>query len=81
MMPLSALKRAEATFITAREDDVEQEGREHEPLTEALFYSEPPRAYPVVEPHARSHAIVELTSDRDHILWYAKTANTVQGRV
>ena len=50
-------------------------------VTEALFYSKLPRAHPVVEPHACSHAIVELTNDRDHILWYAKTASTVQGRV
>ena len=56
-----------------REEDVEQEGREHAPLTKTLFHSKPPRAHPVVEPHACSHAIVELTNDRDHILWHAKT--------
>ena len=47
--------------------------REHAPLTKILFHSKPPRAHPVVEPHACSHAIVELTNDRDHILWRAKT--------
>ena len=56
-----------------REEDVEQEGREHAPLAKALFHSEPPPAHPVVEPHACSHAIVELTNDRDHNLWHAKT--------
>ena len=50
-------------------------------VTEVLLYSAPPRAHPVVEPHACSHAIVELTNDRDHILWYGKTSSTVQGRV
>ena len=76
-MPLSALKRAEAKFITHRGEDVEQEGCEHAPLTKALFHGEPPRAHPVVEPHACSHAcsqaIVELTNDRDHNLWHAIT--------
>ena len=38
-----------------------------------IFHSEPPRAHLVVEPHACSHAIVELTNDRDRILWHAKT--------
>ena len=56
-----------------REKDVEQDGREHAPLTKALFHSKPPRAHPVVEPHACSHAIVELTNDRNHVLWHAKT--------
>ena len=50
-----------------------QEGREHAPLTKTLFHSELPRVHPVVEPHACSHAIVELTNDRDHILWHPKT--------
>ena len=35
-----------------RKEDVEQEGREHAPLVKALFHGEPPRAHPVVEPHA-----------------------------
>ena len=48
-------------------------------VTVVLFYSEPPLAHPVVEPHAWSHAIVELTNDRDHILWYGKTASTGPG--
>ena len=56
-----------------REEDVKQEGREHAPLTKTLFHSKPPRAHPVVEPHACSHATVELTDDRDNILWHAKT--------
>ena len=56
-----------------REEDVEQEGREHASLTKALFHREPPQAHPVVEPHACSHAIVDLTDDRDHIMWHAKT--------
>ena len=30
-------------------------------------------SHPVVESHACSHAIVESTNDRDHILWHAKT--------
>ena len=55
-----------------REENVEQEGREYAPLTKALFHSKSPRAHPVVESHACSHAIVELTNDRDHILWHAK---------
>ena len=56
-----------------RKEDTEQEGLEHAPLTKASFHSEPPRAHPVVEPHACSHAIVKLTNDRDNILWHAKT--------
>ena len=56
------------------EENVEQERCEHASLTKALFHSKLPRAHPVVEPHAYSHAIVELTNDRDHILWHAKTA-------
>ena len=56
-----------------REEVVEQEDHEHAPLTKALFLSEPPQTHSVVEPHACSHAIVELTNDRDHILWHAKT--------
>ena len=56
-----------------REEDSEQKGREHAPLTEALFHSEPPRAHPIVETYACSHAIVEPTNDRDHILWRTKT--------
>ena len=47
--------------------------REYALLTKALFHSEPPRAHPVVESLACSHATVELTNDRDHILWQAKT--------
>ena len=57
-----------------RVENIEQEGREHAPLTKALFHSEPPRAHPAVEPHACSHAIVELMNDRDQILWHAKTS-------
>ena len=56
-----------------REKGVEQERHEHAPLTKALSRSELPRAYPVVEPHACSHAIMELTNDRPHTLWHAKT--------
>ena len=70
-MSSSALKRVEATFITAAKY-VEQERREHAPLTKALFHSKPPQAHPVVEPHEYSHAIVELTNNRDNILWHAK---------
>ena len=54
-----------------REEDVEQEGRKHVPLTEALFQSD--RAHRVVEPHALLHAILELTNDRGHRLWHPKT--------
>ena len=61
-----------------REEDVEQKGREHAPLAKTLFHSEPPQAHPVVEPHACSHAIVELTNDWDHIMWHAKT-DTIAG--
>ena len=64
-MPSSALKHVEAKSI--------QKGREHAPLTKTLFHSKPRRAHPVVEPRACSHAIVELTNDRDHDLWHAKT--------
>ena len=36
----------EATFVyNRREEDVEQEGREHAPLTKALFHSKPFRAH------------------------------------
>ena len=42
-------------------------------MTKTLFHSKPPRAHPVVEPHACSHAIVELMNDRDHIPRHAKT--------
>ena len=52
---------------------MQQEGREHAPLTKAVFYTEPPRAHPVVKPYACSHAIVELTNGRDNVLWHAKT--------
>ena len=52
---------------------MEPGGREHAPLTKALFHNEPPRAHTLVEPHICSHAIMELTSDGDHILWHAKT--------
>ena len=62
-----------------REEDVEQDGREHPPLTKTLFHSEPPRAHPVFEPHAWSHTIGELTNDCDHIImWYAKTGEYCQ---
>ena len=74
MMPLSALKRVEATFVYNRHEEyVDQEGREHVPLTKTLFHSESPRAHPVVEPHACLHAIVELTNDLKHIMWHTKT--------
>ena len=56
-----------------REEDVEQEGRKHAPLAKASFHSELPRAHPIVEPHVCSHAIVELTYDRDNILCHAET--------
>ena len=52
---------------------VEQEGREHARLLKALFHSEAPRAHPVVEPHACSHAIMKMTNNPDNILWYAET--------
>ena len=55
------------------EEGIEKEGREHAPLTKAWFYSEPPRAHHVVELHACSHTIVELTNGRGHILWHVKT--------
>ena len=59
------LKTRGGQVYNRREEDVEQEGCEHAPLTKALFYSESPREHPVVELHACSHAIVELTNDRD----------------
>ena len=58
MMSLSALKRVQATFITAAKKNVEQEGRGHAPLAKALIHSEPLRTHLVVELHACSHAIV-----------------------
>ena len=67
------LKKRGGHVYSRREEDVEQEGREHAPLTKAMFHSEPPRAHPVVEPHTCSHAVVELTNDRDYIMWLAKT--------
>ena len=68
MMSFSALKTRVGRVHNRREEDVEQEGREHARVTKALFHSEPSRAHPVVEPHACSHTIVELTNDRDNIL-------------
>ena len=56
-----------------REEGIEQEEAEHEPLAKALFHSEPPRAHPVVEPRAYSHAIVELTNGHKRFLWHDKT--------
>ena len=56
-----------------REEYVEQDGCKHTPLTKALFHNEQLRVHPVIEPHACSNAIVELTNDRDHIMWHAKT--------
>ena len=56
-----------------REEYIEQDGREYGLLTKVLFHSAPPRAYPVVEPHICSHDNVELTNDRDNILWHGKT--------
>ena len=56
-----------------REKNIEHVGREYAPLAKALFHSEPPRTHPVAEPHACSHAIMELTNDRDRILRHAKT--------
>ena len=73
---LNAFARLETRgghIYNRREEDMEQEGREHAPLTKALFHSESPRAHPILERHACSHAIVELTNDRDHLLWHAKT--------
>ena len=67
-MPLSALKRVEAKFIT-----VAKKMLNRTPLTKALFHSEPSQAHPVVEPHACSYAIVEWMNDRDRNLWHAKT--------
>ena len=55
-----------------RKEDVEQEGREHAPLTKTRFHSEPPRVHPVVEPQACSRVIFKLTNDRDHLLWHEK---------
>ena len=67
------LQKRGGHVYNSREEDAEQGGREHAPLTKALFHSEPPRAHPVVEPHACLHAIVELTNDRDPNVWHAKT--------
>ena len=59
-----------------REENIEQEGRENATLAKALFHSKPPQAHPAVEPHACSHAIVELTNDLDHLsLWHAETGD------
>ena len=62
-----------------REEYVEQKGRKRATLTKALLHSEPPRGHPVVEQHACSHAIIELTNDGDHILWHAKTGEYSPG--
>ena len=72
-MSFYALKTRVDRVHNRREEDIEQEGREHARVTKALFHSEPPGAQPVIEPHACSHAIVELTNDRDNILWHAIT--------
>ena len=71
--PAVASPRPSAHVYNRREEDVEQEGREHAALTKPLFRSEPPRAHLVVEPHACSHAIVEMTNDPNQFLWHAKT--------
>ena len=55
-----------------REEDAEHKGREHVPSTKTISHNEPPRAHPAVESDACSHAIVELTNDRDHILLHAE---------
>ena len=62
-----------------REEYVEQERREHAPLTKALFHSKPPQVHPIIEPHAWSHAIMESTNDRDNIWWHAETGGYYQG--
>ena len=67
------LKTRVGHVYNRRQEDVEQEGREHARLAQAMFYSEPPRAHPVVEPRACSHAMGELINNRDHILRGAKT--------
>ena len=71
--PFVRLETRGGHVCNRREEDVGPEGRKHAPLTKTLFHSEPPQTHPVVEPHARSHAIVELTNDRNHIMWHAKT--------
>ena len=57
----------------SREEYAKQEGRVHVHLTKALFHSEPSLVHPVAEPNTCLHDIVELTNDRDHILWHVKT--------
>ena len=54
------------------EEDIDQEGREYTPLAKALFRNKPPRAHLVIKPRACSHAIVELTNGRDHIMLHTK---------
>ena len=67
------LKTGVGHVYNHREEDIEQERRGNTALTKALFHSESPRVHLIIEPHACSHAIVELTNERDNILLYAKT--------
>ena len=78
-MLLSGSKRVKGHVFNRREEYFEQGGREHAPLAKTLFHSEAPRAHPVVEPHACSHAIVELRNGRDHIMWHANTGGYCPG--
>lgn len=56
------------------EEVTKGEGREHIPLVKTLFHGELSRALTVIEPRACSHAIVELTDDRNHPLRHAEAS-------
>ena len=74
MMPLSALKRVEATFITAAKKMLNRRGASTHPWQRLCSTANhPEHTLSSSRTHTSIHAIVELTNDRDHILWHAKT--------
>lgn len=71
----SAVKRFSATRSTARcEKHVEQQWHEHTRLPETLLYVDHVRAFAIIQPHACSHAVVELAGGGKHSRWYTKAS-------
>ena len=60
MMYFVCLETRVSHVYDRREEDVEQEGRRHAPLTKALSLSETPRAHPVVESHVMYITLVAV---------------------
>ena len=82
MVFFSASKRVQATFLNDANNTLNRRGASTLGLlTKALFNSEPHRAHPVVEPHASSHVIVELTNDQIIVFGTSKPESSVSGRV